>query len=92
MTRRPTTRLRTNLIKAIERAELLPVWFDTVLGMAPPADADAWLRVGTNLLAYRATYGITDPVVALGPQTDAHSSKRRSQWHRKLTNELRAYH
>lgn len=86
-----TTQLRIRLADAIDRAELLPVWFDTVLGMTPPPEADAWLQVGTELLAYRATYGVRDSVVALGPHPDTDASARRCAWHTQLTAMLRAY-
>jgi hypothetical protein len=86
-----TTRLRTRLADTIDRAELLPVWFYTVLGPTPPPEADAWLQAGTELLAYRTTYGISDPVVALGPHPDEDASPRRRAWHSRLTTLLRAY-
>jgi hypothetical protein len=72
-----TTRLRTRLVDTIDRGELLPVWFDTVLGMPPPPEADAWLQAGTELLANRTTYGVSDSVVALGPVPNADASRRR---------------
>jgi hypothetical protein len=65
--------------------------FATVLGMTPPADAADWIEVGTDLLAYRATYKITDPVVALGREPDPNASRRWS-WHFRLTNQFRNYH
>jgi hypothetical protein len=76
-----TTRLRTRLVDTIDRAELLPVWFDTVLGMTPPPEADAWLQTGTELLAYRTTYGVSNSVVALGPVPKADASRPRRDWH-----------
>jgi hypothetical protein len=86
-----TTRLRTRLVEAIDKGHLLPVWFATVLGMSPPADAGDWIEAGTELLAYRATYGITDLVVALGPAPEP-SETRRCSWHSRLTNRFRRYH
>lgn len=87
-----TTRLRTRLVTAVERGELLPVWFDTVLGMTPPLDADEWRQAGVELLAYRATYGIDDQFRALGPAPDLGFSIRRRDWHQRLTVLLRDYH
>jgi hypothetical protein len=90
-----TTRLRTRLVDMIDKGHLPPVWFVTVLGMSPSRDAEAWLEVGTELLAYRVTYEITDPVVALGPDPDsidspdAVVSSRRRAWYRRLTNRFR---
>jgi hypothetical protein len=90
-----TTRLRTRLVDMIDKGHLPPVWFVSVLGMSPSRDAEAWLEVGTELLAYRATYEIADPVVALGPDPDsidapdAAVSSRRRAWHRRLTNRFR---
>lgn len=86
-----TTRLRTRLVDAIDKGHLLPVWFATVLGMSPPPDAGDWLEADTELLAYRATYDITDPVVALGAAPDPNESRRWS-WHSRLTNRFRRYH
>jgi len=58
----------------------LPVWFATVLGMGPPPDAGGWL---IELLAYRATDGITEPAVALGAAPDP-SESRQWSWHSRL--------
>jgi hypothetical protein len=59
--------------------------------MSPPSTAGDWIETGTELLAYRATYGITDAVVALGPAPDRTESRRWS-WHSRLNNRLRTYH
>lgn len=86
------TKLRTQLTDAIEHGHLLPVWFTTVLGLGPPADAEHWLQTGVDLLAYRATYAITDPVVALGPSPGPTArSARRRDWHSTLTARLQRY-
>jgi hypothetical protein len=60
--------------------------------MSPPAEAADWLQAGTDLLAYRTTYGITDPVVALGSAPSSDSSSRRVTWHSKLAGKLAHYH
>lgn len=78
------TRLRTSIAQACAGRKLLPVWLDTQLGSTPPVgEAERWLDAATDLLAYRITYGVTDPLSALGqmpPDADA----RRSAWHRRL--------
>lgn len=82
-------RLRSRVAEAVSGAELLPVWFVTVLGPMPPTrNANAWLDVATDVLAYRITYQVTDPVVAPGPQPDGRRQPRRAAWYSELTNEL----
>jgi chromosome segregation ATPase len=82
------TKLRTRLTAAMDGAELLPLWFIKVMGPLPPARrAEAWLDAATDLLAYRTTYSISDPVSALGPAPAA--GTRRGTWHRDLTRDLR---
>jgi hypothetical protein len=86
------TRLRSRLGEVIDRAELTPRWFDAELGPGPlPADADAWLDAGAELLAYRATYGVGDDTSALGPPPDAGASPRQRAWHAELLASFRAF-
>ncbi|MGI5430829.1 hypothetical protein [Streptomyces sp. CA-179760] len=55
----------------------------------PPADkTQEWLDLATRVLAYRATYEITDQVVALGPEPDDYVP-RRTLWFNDLTRELK---
>ncbi|UXY33255.1 CopG family transcriptional regulator [Streptomyces sp. HUAS TT20] len=85
-------RLRSRLSDALSGAELLPVWFVTALGpMAPSRNANDWMDAATDVLAYRVTYQITDPVVALGTPPDGHRTSRRTAWHQELTRELRRW-
>jgi hypothetical protein len=86
------TRLRTQLAESVSRGELPPAWFDIVLGPAPTPDTHQWLEAATQLLAYRATYGIDDPLVALGPSPDSSSSDRQREWHSTLNDSLSRYH
>lgn len=86
------TRLRSRLGEVVDRAELTPRWFDAELGPGPlPADADAWLDAGAELLAYRATYGVHDETSALGPDPDDASSTRQREWHARLTARFRTF-
>jgi cell division protein FtsB len=86
------TRLRSRLGEVIDRAELTPRWFDAELGPGPlPADADAWLDAGAELLAYRATYGVVDETSALGPAPGAGASSRQRAWHARLVAGFRAF-
>jgi hypothetical protein len=84
-------RLRTRVADAVGEGALLPAWFTTVLGPIPPAqDTRAWMDVATSLLAYRVTYGVTDPVVALGrPPAEAETARRRA-WYQQLRRQFRA--
>jgi hypothetical protein len=46
------------------------------------------MDVATSLLAYRVTYGVTDPVVALGsPPVEAESARRRA-WYQQLRRQF----
>lgn len=82
--------LRNHLASAIRDRALLPMWFVTVLGPVPPAEATGkWLDTAVDVLAYRLTYGITDDALALGtPPTD---DTLRIAWHQELTKNLRAW-
>lgn len=82
-------RLRTRVADAVGEGALLPAWFTTVLGPIPPAeDTRAWMDVATSLLAYRVTYGVTDPVVALGrPPADVETARRRA-WYQQLRRQF----
>ncbi|MFI0220124.1 CopG family transcriptional regulator [Streptomyces lydicus] len=85
-------RLRSRLSSAISSANLLPLWFVTVLGPLPPKrSANEWMGTATDLLAYRITYGVADPVVALGDKPDGHRQPRRMAWHRQLSSDLRRW-
>jgi hypothetical protein len=44
------------------------------------------MNTATSLLAYRVTYEVVDPVVALGEP--AHDDPRREKWHRDLERRL----
>ncbi|MBT0771140.1 hypothetical protein KIH74_19525 [Kineosporia sp. J2-2] len=76
-------RLRARIADAVGGGALLPSWFTSVLGPIPPAqDTKAWMDVATSLLAYRATYSVTDPVMALGvPPVDGENPRRRAWYH-----------
>jgi chromosome segregation ATPase len=60
--------VRQRIDAALAGYELLPSWFTTVLRHRPPATRAAeWRDAAVQLVLYRITYEITDPVVALGP-------------------------
>ncbi|NLT55460.1 MAG: hypothetical protein GXX79_13055 [Actinomycetales bacterium] len=81
--------MRTLVAEAVGTAALLPSWFTTVLGPMPPAEhTDRWMEVATELLAYRITYRIGDPVVALGPEPVG-ASRQRHDWWAELDRSLR---
>ncbi|OKI37836.1 hypothetical protein A6A29_40260 [Streptomyces sp. TSRI0281] len=83
--------LRSRLAHAVSSRLLLPSWFATVLGPAPPAqDAERWLECATHVLLYRLTYRIDDQVLALGPRPDP-AHQRQRQWYEELRKELRRW-
>jgi hypothetical protein len=60
--------VRRQIDAALAGYELLPAWFTIVLRHRPPATRAAeWRDAAVQLVLYRMTYEITDPVVALGP-------------------------
>lgn len=89
--KRLTVALRSRLAEAVSSRCVLPVWFVTVLGSAPPArQTDEWLECATGVLLYRLTYGIDDQVVSLGPTPTAASAHGRG-WYDELRKKLRRW-
>ena len=83
------TRLRARVADAGGEGALLPAWFTSVLGPIPPAqDTRAWMDVATNLLAYRVTYAVTDPTIALGRAPAEDETARRRAWYLQLRRQL----
>jgi hypothetical protein len=83
------TRMRTTVVEAIGDGALPPVWFSTALGVAAPHDGtDTWLDLATDVLAHRALYNITDPVLALGPEPNTSASTAERTAYRRLTHQL----
>jgi chromosome segregation ATPase len=82
--------LRTRIADAVGEGALLPTWFTSVLGPIPPVeDTREWMDAATALLAYRVTYGVTDPVVALGGEPREQDGAHRRAWHHRLRRRLR---
>jgi chromosome segregation ATPase len=83
-------KLRQRIIDAIGNRALFPAWFTTVLGYGPPAEGTTqWIVAASELIAYRITYAITDPAVALGPRPDPDQVVR-AAWYNSLTSTLRS--
>ncbi|QDO04966.1 hypothetical protein FNV62_52840 [Streptomyces sp. RLB3-17] len=83
--------LRSRLADAVRERALLPAWFVTVLGSAPPArSTQKWLETATEVLLYRLTYDITDQVVALG-ERPSDTAQRRRAWYEKLRKDLQRW-
>lgn len=82
-------KLRQRITDAIGDRALFPAWFTTALGYSPPADGTTqWIAAAAELIAYRVTYAITDPAVALGPRPDPDQAIR-AAWYNTLTATLR---
>ncbi|WUW19290.1 hypothetical protein OG521_00220 [Streptomyces sp. NBC_01463] len=85
---RLTLALCSKLADALSNRRILPSWFATVLGPAPPARAtDSWLECATSVLLYRLTYRVDDQVLALGPRPDP-ADEHRFQWWERLRKDL----
>jgi hypothetical protein len=68
---RLTAYVRDRIETAVAEHELFPAWFTTELGHRPvPTRAAEWREAAVQLVLYRITYEVTDPVEALGPLPD----------------------
>jgi hypothetical protein len=82
-------RLRTRVADAVGEGALLPTWFTTALGPMPSVqDTKAWMDVATSLLAYRVTYGVSDPITTLGRQPGDTETARRRAWYQQLRRQF----
>ncbi|WP_103338370.1 hypothetical protein [Amycolatopsis sp. CA-126428] len=85
-------RLRTRITDALGSNVLLPTWFGNALGVAPPSGTtgDAWIRTAASVLAYRVTFGVTEPALPLGPPAPeaADTTERRWTWRARLESDL----
>jgi hypothetical protein len=85
-----TELLRTRIADAVGEGALLPTWFTAVLGPIPPAqDTRNWMDAATDVLAYRVTYLITDPVLALGTPPEPEARPWRQAAYQDLVRRLR---
>jgi hypothetical protein len=50
----------------------------------PPSEPYHWLGWATEIVAYRITYAVTDPLHPLGDPDAAARLPRRQRWHRGL--------
>ena len=80
-------RLRASINAAVSEDCLLPKWLEETLGI-PPSDPAQWIERATEVLAYRVTYRVTDPLDPLGPAGDAAQSPQRELWHRWLIDAM----
>jgi hypothetical protein len=85
------SRLRVRTAAAVERGEPLPTWLVESLGVPPSSSAAEWRELAIQLLAYRITYAVTDPVDPLAAEPSTQDSPRRRQWHRELQRQLDAW-
>ncbi|TLS45809.1 hypothetical protein FE633_12750 [Streptomyces montanus] len=89
--RQLTTALSNRLADAVSARAVLPTWFVTVLGSAPPASGtQKWLETATQVLLYRLTYNVTDQVVALGSKP-SDADRHRREWYDRLIKDLRRW-
>ena len=73
--------VRQRIDAALAGYELLPTWFTIVLRHRPPVNRTAeWRDAAVELVLYRITYEVTDPVVALGsPPSGGHQLTRHGE-------------
>jgi DNA repair exonuclease SbcCD ATPase subunit len=82
-------RLDERISAAFKRGAVMPTWFDTALGPAPPAErTQEWMDAAVEVLAFRLTYDITHPVVALGIPPSAEQPQHRRDWYQDLGRRL----
>ena len=83
--------LRGHLAEALSERSLLPVWFVTALGPVPSGEKNrGWWNLAAAILAYRAAYEITDPLVTLGAHPTGDAGLRIA-WYEELTQALRRW-
>ncbi|HEY6798192.1 MAG TPA: hypothetical protein VI248_26230 [Kineosporiaceae bacterium] len=83
------TRLRTRIASAVSDGAMLPAWLTGPLGPMPAAGAaQRWTDLAAGLLAYRITYGVTDPADAVG-ELPASAGERRRRGHADLGRGVR---
>lgn len=85
------SRLRVRTAAAAERGEPLPTWLVESLGVPPSSSAAEWRELAIQLIAYRITYAVTDPIEPLAGEPGTQDSPRRRQWHRDLQRQLDAW-
>jgi chromosome segregation ATPase len=86
---RLSARLTKRLTEALDRGAMMPAWFISELGATRPTDGtQQWLDTAVEVLAFRLTYGITDPAVALGPRPSEEHLKHRRDWYGDLNRRL----
>jgi hypothetical protein len=85
------SQMRSRSSDALNSQVMLPTWFITALGPLPPAkDTDGWMETAADVLVYRATYQVADPIVALASPPDRSGTRRAARYER-LTRELRRW-
>jgi hypothetical protein len=84
-------RLRLRTASALRRGEPLPAWLVVALGPPDDGRAGRWQNFASDLLAYRATYAVSDRVEPLGAAPTADDSLRRRRWHATLARQLRSW-
>ncbi|MFJ9729348.1 hypothetical protein ACIRP3_42085 [Streptomyces sp. NPDC101209] len=83
--------LRSRIEDAVRQRAVLPAWFVTVLGSAPPArSTQKWLETAMETLLYRLAYSIDDQVLALGSRP-SDTDQRRRTWHDRLLKDLQGW-
>lgn len=83
-----TTSLRTTIAAAASDGNLLPVWLHESLGpMPPPGRTREWIELATEVLAYRLTYHIDDPLIAID-ETPPDAPIRRWTWAAKIKADI----
>lgn len=82
--------LRERLQAAVADHALLPAWFTSALGYAPPSNPDTWLTTATEVVTYRVLYDARDPVSALGPLPQA-DQPARLRYHQRIMTALKRF-
>ena len=82
-------RLEARISDTVNRGVVMPMWFDSAFELMPPArNPHVWLEIATDVLAYRTTYRVTHPLLALGPRLSGDEPMHRRTWHQDLEQRL----
>jgi hypothetical protein len=86
---RLSARLARRLSDALERGAMMPDWFSRAFGPTRPAEeTQEWMDTAIGILAFRLSYGLSGPVLALGIPPSEEQPQHRRDWYQDLDRRL----